>query len=142
MIVDFSPVPALVGGALIGLSASGLLLFAGRVAGISGIVAGLLRPEKGEVLWRAAFVLGLLLAGWALFRAPAPGAVLPRPLFVLGLAGFLVGLGTRLANGCTSGHGISGLARLSRRSIAATLTFMASGAITVLVVQHALRGGL
>jgi uncharacterized membrane protein YedE/YeeE len=138
-----SPLPALAGGALIGLAASALLLLGGRIAGVSGIFGGLLRPERGETLWRAAFVAGLILAGVVSLglRGGALGAGLPRSLAAVGLGGFLVGLGTRLANGCTSGHGICGLSRFSKRSIAATLTFMASGAATVLVVRHALGGG-
>lgn len=143
MIVEFSPLPALAGGALIGLAASALLLFNGRIAGISGIFGGLLRPEKGETLWRAAFVLGLFLAGVAFFRFRGASAIdFPRSLPLLGAGGFLVGLGTRLANGCTSGHGICGIGRFSKRSIAATLTFMACGALTVFLVDHALRGAV
>lgn len=143
MVIEFSPLPALAGGALIGLAASAMLLLNGRIAGVSGIFGALLRPEKGETLWRAAFVIGLFLAGVAFFRFRGASAIdLPRSLAVLGLGGFLVGLGTRLANGCTSGHGICGLGRFSKRSLAATLTFMAAGAVTVLVFDHALRGAL
>jgi uncharacterized membrane protein YedE/YeeE len=142
--VDFSPVPALAGGALIGLSASLMLLLNGRITGVSGIFGGLLRPEKGETLWRLAFVVGLLLAGlgFVLWRPGAIETDFPRSLAVVGAGGFLVGLGTRLANGCTSGHGICGLSRFSKRSLAATLTFMGTGAVTVFVVDHALRGVL
>jgi len=132
----------LVGGALIGASASMLLLLNGRIAGISGIVGGLLRPEEGEVSWRAMFAAGLLAGGAILHRwAPASfGApTVSMPLVIV--AGLLVGFGTRLGSGCTSGHGVCGLARLSRRSLAATLTFMATAAITTFVVRHLLGGG-
>lgn len=122
---DFAPLPALAGGVIIGLAASLALLGQGRIAGISGIFGGMLTPKPGDFGWRAAFVVGLLLAG-------AAGAVLypqaigrsDRPLWVLALAGLLVGFGTRLGNGCTSGHGVCGLARLSVRSLAAVLTFI------------------
>jgi uncharacterized membrane protein YedE/YeeE len=138
----FTPWSAILGGALIGGSASLLLLLNGRVAGISGIVAGLTRPEPGEASWRAAFVGGLLVGGVLLtFLYPAAfGApVVSLPLTVL--AGLLVGVGTRLGNGCTSGHGVCGLSRGSKRSLAATMTFMASGMLATFVVQHMLGGG-
>ena len=131
---------ALLGGALIGAAASGLLLFNGRIAGISGIVAGLLPPRGREGAWRLSFVLGLL-AGGALLRA-VPGAFggpHPRSLAVLGVAGMLVGLGTRISGGCTSGHGVCGLSRRSSRSLAATATFMATAGVTVFVFDHLLR---
>lgn len=132
----------LLGGVLIGLSASLLLLFNGRVAGISGIAGGLVAPARGEVAWRATFVLGLVGGGVLLsvlfpqlLGAPVvSGAVAPV------LAGLLVGFGTRLANGCTSGHGVCGLSRGALRSLVATLTFMATGALTVFVVRHVLGG--
>lgn len=128
---------ALAGGALIGLSASLLLVLNGRVAGISGIVGGLLAPARGEVLWRALFVTGLLAGGLAAYaiwpeRFDASGA--PALPFVA-LAGALVGVGTRLGNGCTSGHGVCGISRLSPRSLAATVTFMATGVLTVLAMR-------
>lgn len=121
---------AVAGGALIGLSASIVLLAHGRVAGISGIWGGLLRPRPGEVAWRAAFVVGLLAAGLAVSLA-WPGAIgaTDRSWPALAGAGILVGTGTRLGNGCTSGHGVCGLARLSQRSLAAVVTFMAVGMI-------------
>jgi uncharacterized protein len=133
----------LLGGAAIGLSASLLLLFNGKVAGISGIFGGLVLPKVGDVAWRAAFVAGLLLGGLLLTAAypaafPAPGS--GRSLGVVLLAGFLVGYGTRLGNGCTSGHGVCGLSRLSARSLVATLTFISTGALTVLVTRHLLEG--
>ncbi|WP_437970060.1 YeeE/YedE thiosulfate transporter family protein [Sorangium sp. So ce260] len=138
---EFSATGPLVGGALIGLSASLLLLFNGRVAGISGIFGGLLFREPGGAAWRAAFVAGLLLGGLAL-AAAHPGAFPPAggggSLGLVVAAGLLVGLGARLGNGCTSGHGVCGLSRLSVRSLVATMTFMATAAITVYVSHHVL----
>jgi len=135
----FTPWRSLAGGALIGLAAAVLLLGCGRVAGISGILGGLLRPLRGEWAWRLAFVAGLLASPWLFALA----AALPVPRIeagggVLVLAGLLVGLGTRLGGGCTSGHGVCGLARLSPRSLAATLAFMAAGFATVFVARHVL----
>ncbi|MCI0569512.1 MAG: YeeE/YedE family protein [Myxococcaceae bacterium] len=135
-------VASLLGGALIGLSAALLLLLNGRIAGISGIAGGLFFPARGEAGWRLAFVGGLV-AGGVLLAAFAPGvfgrgAVVSPALLVV--AGLLVGFGTRLGNGCTSGHGVCGLARGSTRSLVATLTFMAAGALTVFVVRHVLGG--
>lgn len=129
---------AVTGGALIGVAASGLLLLTGRVAGVSGIAAGLLRRPDAETAWRLAFVLGLL-AGGVVLRVVMPAAFQrpPSPSFaLLAVAGLLVGGGTRLASGCTSGHGVCGLSRRSPRSLAATLTFIASGVVTVLVARH------
>jgi uncharacterized membrane protein YedE/YeeE len=130
------------GGALLGLSAALLLLVNGRIAGVSGIVAGLLRPGPGETLWRALFVAGLLAGGLVAARVHpvAFASTVQRPALALAAAGVLVGFGTRLGNGCTSGHGICGVSRPSVRSIAATVTFMASGALTVFVVRHLLGG--
>lgn len=129
---------AVTGGALIGVAASGLLLLTGRVAGVSGIAAGLLRRPDAETAWRLAFVLGLL-AGGVILRIVMPAAF-QRPsspsFALLAVAGLLVGGGTRLASGCTSGHGVCGLSRRSPRSLVATLTFIASGVVTVLVARH------
>ena len=129
---------ALLGGVLIGAAASGLLLVNGRLAGISNIAGGLVSPPDAETPWRLSFFLGLLAGGGLLLLVDP--AVFPlgiaRPLAPLAVAGFLVGLGTSLANGCTSGHGVCGLSRRSPRSLAATLTFMATGAATVFVVTH------
>ena len=129
---DFTPLPALAGGALIGLAASLLLVAAGRIAGISGITAGLLLPVRGDVRWRALFVLGLLGGGIAaaLF-APQFIGTSPRSYVALAFAGLLVGVGTRLGNGCTSGHGVCGISRLAPRSIAATVVFMITGMLAV-----------
>lgn len=131
----------LLGGALIGLGVSLLLLTQGRVAGISGIVGSLLSPVRGDIAWRVFFLGGLLTGGLLLaWRLPAslPPMVLPDSggTALLGVAGLLVGFGTRLGNGCTSGHGVCGLSRGSPRSLAATLTFMATGVLTVFVARH------
>jgi uncharacterized membrane protein YedE/YeeE len=133
---EFSWLAPLFGGVLIGLSASLLLLVNGRVAGISGICAGLLTPQRGDVAWRGWFVAGLLLAGvGAVFVAPHAIGVAPRSLATLAIAGLLVGAGTRLSGGCTSGHGVCGISRLSVRSILATLTFIVSGMICVAALR-------
>ncbi|WP_395028436.1 YeeE/YedE family protein [Comamonas odontotermitis] len=142
MTIDMSaltPVTALLGGALIGLAAVLLVLFNGRIAGISGIVGSLLPPRAPGGAWRVAFVIGLLAAPWAygLF-APVPAAASPASWPVLAIAGLLVGFGTRLGSGCTSGHGVCGLSRLSVRSLVATLCFMAAGFATVFVARHVL----
>lgn len=129
---------ALAGGVLIGLSATLLLWLNGRVAGVSGILNGVLFPKKGDVSWRAMFLLGLVVAA-GLYMAFVPGAPVPRTDFsrvALVVAGLLVGFGTRMGNGCTSGHGVCGLGRLSMRSLAAVLTFMATAIATTFVVRH------
>jgi uncharacterized membrane protein YedE/YeeE len=139
---NFTPVASLAGGLLIGLSASAMLLLDGKIAGVSGIFAGVLRPARGETLWRAVFLAGLL-AGGALLRMLIPHAFdfgLLRSWGVLALAGLLVGFGTRLGNGCTSGHGVCGVGRVSTRSILATATFIATGAATVFVVNQVFGG--
>jgi hypothetical protein len=127
---------ALTGGALIGVAASLLLLLNGRLAGVGGIVAGLLQRPASEWGWRAAFVAGLL-AGGVLLGALHPSAFGPSPAspVLLVIAGAAVGVGTRFGGGCTSGHGICGVSRLSRRAIVATLTFMLSGAVVVALVR-------
>ncbi len=128
----FTPWSALAGGALIGLAASVLLALNGRVAGISGILGGLLVPVRGDVAWRALFLAGLGAGALlVLILAPSSFGASPRGLGTLAVAGALVGAGTRLGNGCTSGHGVCGLSRLSVRSLVATLTFIATGAATV-----------
>ncbi len=142
--MNFTPVSALLGGALIGLAASILLIARGRVAGISGIVGGLLEPKRGEVDWRLTFVLGML-SGAAVLALVHPRALHPGatqvPTMVTVLAGLLVGVGTQLGAGCTSGHGVCGISRGSPRSFAATLTFMAAGVASAFVVQHVVLGG-
>jgi uncharacterized membrane protein YedE/YeeE len=129
---------ALAGGVLIGLSASLLLWLNGRVAGVSGILNGVLFPKHRDVAWRAAFLLGLIVAA-GLYMALVPGAPQPRTDFPrpgLVAAGLLVGFGTRMGNGCTSGHGVCGIGRLSVRSIAAVVTFMVTAIATTFVVRH------
>lgn len=138
---EFTPWASLAGGVLIGLAAALLVLFNGRIAGISGILGGLLRPRAGDVGWRAAFVLGLVAAPvlWRLF-AELPPLRLEAGYVLLAAAGLLVGVGTRCGSGCTSGHGVCGLSRLSPRSLVATLTFMATGFATVYVMRHLVAG--
>jgi uncharacterized membrane protein YedE/YeeE len=139
---DFTPLSSLAGGLLIGLAASVLLLFNGRIAGVSGILGGVVTPVAGDIAWRLWF-LGGLVAGGLVLRLVRPDVFPGAPtssLAVILAAGFLVGLGTRLGGGCTSGHGVCGLSRLSVRSLAATLTFMTGGALTVLLVRHVLGG--
>jgi uncharacterized protein len=136
---SFTPWASLAGGALIGLATAMFVLLNGRIAGVSGILGGLLRPARGDIAWRIAFLGGLILA------APVYGllASLPQVRIDAGygtlvVAGLVVGIGTRYGGGCTSGHGVCGVSRLSPRSIAATAAFMATGFITVFVVRHLL----
>lgn len=133
----FTPYSALAGGLLIGLAAAILILANGRIAGISGIVSGLIRPRLGDIGWRAAFVVGLLLAP-LLYQAfaPLPESRVDAGWPLLLAAGLLVGFGTRLGAGCTSGHGVCGLSRFSPRSLVATLAFMGFGFATVFVMRH------
>lgn len=135
---SFTPLSALFGGLLIGVSAALLLFFSGRIAGVSGILSGIAIPRPGEVGFRLWFVAGLVAGGVIVARLSpsAFGGASHLPWASIVLAGLLVGFGTRLANGCTSGHGVCGLARLSKRSLAATLSFMAAGAAAVFVVHH------
>lgn len=138
---DFTPIPALIGGALIGLAASILLLFHGKVAGISGIFGGLV-TNAADRGFRLSFLGGLVFAG-VLARVVVPSsfattwsASLPVAL----VAGLLVGFGTQLGGGCTSGHGVCGISRMSKRSVVATVAFMATGFLTVFVARHVLGG--
>ena len=126
---------ALIGGALIGFSASLLLVFKGKIAGISGIVSGILTQKNHEGLWKCAFVVGLCIGGVILVQINPSAIQAPtgRTLPFIAIAGALVGFGTRLGNGCTSGHGVCGLSRLSKRSFYATCTFMCTGFITATV---------
>ena len=134
---QFTPWAALAGGLLIGLAAAMLLLLNGRIAGISGIVGGLLQRGAGPVGWRVAFILGLVAAPWLwTLAATLPSAEIDAGYGVLVLAGGVVGFGTRWGSGCTSGHGVCGLSRLSPRSLAATLIFMAAGFVTVYLLRH------
>ena len=135
---DFTPLSALAGGTLIGLATALLLVVNGRTAGVSGMLAGVLTPLRGDTAWRWFFLAGLLLAGLAAVRVePALVGASPRSLGVLALAGLLVGSGTRLSRGCTSGHGVCGLARGSLRSLVATCTFLAAGVVTVALLHFA-----
>ena len=138
----FTPISSLFGGALIGLAAAILWLGIGRIAGISGIVGSLLipgsRPQQSDIAWRVAFLIGLIAAPmlFGLAGGTLPPIQLPSSPVLIVLAGLLVGVGTRLGSGCTSGHGVCGLARLSPRSLVATVTFMATAFLTVFVTRH------
>lgn len=137
----FTPIQSALGGALVGLSTFLVLFFQARVAGVSGIAGTLFAPRKGDIGWRVAFITGMVAMGTvvSLLRPELFGQpVVSKATLVV--AGLLVGLGTRLANGCTSGHGVCGISRLSRRSIIATATFMGTAALTVLVT-NLVKGG-
>ncbi len=135
----FTPWASLAGGVLLGLASALFILLNGRVLGISGILGGLLRPRAGDAGWRIAFVAGLLAAPavWSLFAAPVVPRIEAGPALLV-VAGLLVGWGTRYGSGCTSGHGVCGLSRLSPRSLVATLAFMGTGFATVFVMRHLL----
>jgi uncharacterized protein len=136
----FTPWASLAGGVLLGVASALFILLNGRVLGISGILGGLMPPRRGDAGWRVAFLLGMFSAPAAfMLLAPAGFVQMPRIDAGFGLvvvAGLLVGLGTRYGSGCTSGHGVCGLSRLSPRSLVATLAFMGAGFVTVLVVRH------
>jgi uncharacterized protein len=135
--IHFTPWRSLAGGLLLGIATAMFLLLNGRVLGISGIASGLLRPTRGDTFWRVLFFAGLVASPWVLgsfYEVPAPR--FDNGWSTLVVAGLLVGFGTRMGAGCTSGHGICGIARLSPRSILATLCFMAMGFATVFVVRH------
>lgn len=142
MVIDslnFTPWSALLGGVLIGAAAALLILLNGRIAGISGIIGGLLRPVQGDILWRATFIGGLILAplAYGVFYA-WPNAQIDADYPGLIAAGLLVGVGTRYGSGCTSGHGVCGISRRSPRSMAATAIFMAAGFVSVYLIRHVL----
>ena len=143
-IVNFTPGTALLGGAIIGVAVSIFMFTTGRVAGISGVVGGVVCPTRGDVAWRVAFVVGLLLVGTiAAFAAPDNVAYdVTRSVGAMSIAGLLVGFGTRLGSGCTSGHGVCGLSRFSLRSLASTLTFIGAGVVTVTIVRTFFGGAL
>ena len=136
----FTPWTSLAGGLLIGAAAAMLLLLNGKIASISGILGGVLRPRAADIGWRVAFITGLMAAP-LLYRlaAPLPVVQIDAGTALLVVAGLLVGAGTRSGSGCTSGHGICGLSRLSPRSLVATATFMAAGFVTVFVVRHVIN---
>jgi uncharacterized membrane protein YedE/YeeE len=133
----FTPASALIGGAIIGAAVALFVVLNGRIAGVSGILGGLARPQAGDISWRVAFVAGLIAAplAWGLLAA-LPEIRVDTSVPVLVAAGLLVGVGTRYGGGCTSGHGVCGVSRASPRSVAATLAFMAAGFATVYVVRH------
>ena len=139
---DFTPLSSFLGGGLIGLAAVLLMLFYGRIAGLSGIVRGVLPPVSPDWKWRIAFICGAIIAPFCLvhiFRLTiAFDVAAPTPWLVIG--GLLAGIGVSFSSGCTSGHGVCGLARLSRRSIAATLIFMLTTAITLFIIRHIFGG--
>ena len=136
---SFTPGSAAIGGVIIGAAVAIFALMNGRIAGISGIVGGLLRPAPGDVAWRLAFVAGLIAAPLLCAAvAKLPAVVVEASYPTLVVAGFLVGIGTRYGAGCTSGHGVCGISRLSPRSLVATLSFMAAGFATVFVARHAI----
>ena len=135
-------IESLIGGGLIGLAASVFLLFSGRIAGVSGICFGVIKPKSGDFVWRFMFVIGLVLAGVAasIFMDDPFVNESGRSMAVIGLAGLIVGFGTRLGSGCTSGHGVCGLSRLSPRSLAATLTFIAVGVAAATLFRTMIGG--
>ena len=135
---DFTPVSALIGGALIGGSAAWLLVMNGRIAGISGVLGGLLQPSRSEFGWRLAFLAGMLLAPLIFLAAGGarPDVEIDASAGLLVIAGLLVGFGTRLGAGCTSGHGVCGIGRASPRSVAATLVFTGTAITTVFITRH------
>ena len=135
----FTPWASLAGGVLLGLASALFILLSGRMLGISGILGGLIRPRRGDAGWRIAFIAGLLVAPavWALFAQPVVPRIEAGPALLV-VAGLLVGWGTRYGSGCTSGHGVCGLSRLSPRSLVATLAFMGAGFATVFIARHLL----
>jgi uncharacterized membrane protein YedE/YeeE len=139
---DFTPISAAIGGALIGLSAVLLMLLNGRIAGITGVFAGLIDPTGIDRAWRATFIAGLIVAplsaAWIGFSVAMPK--MPTSFIVIAAAGLLVGFGTRRSNGCTSGHGVCGIARLSPRSLVATGVFMAAAMVVVALSRHVFGG--
>ena len=142
MLIDwnnFTPWASLAGGALLGIAAAMLMFFNGRIAGISGIVGGLVKPRLHDVSWRIAFITGLIIAPllWQIFSA-LPLILINTSNALLVVSGLLVGIGTRFGAGCTSGHGVCGISRLSLRSLIATLSFMFAGSVTVYIVRHVL----
>lgn len=137
--LNFTPCTSLVGGLFIGLAVAILLLFNGRIAGISGIIGGLLSPQKNDILWRLAFIFGLIVAPFFFsMLSPLPKVTIDAGTYRLIAAGLLVGIGTRYGSGCTSGHGVCGLSRQSLRSVVATIIFIMAGFLTVSVFRHLL----
>jgi uncharacterized membrane protein YedE/YeeE len=141
---SFTPIASGIGGVLIGIAAAGLLMFHGRIAGISGIAGGIFRREPGDTSWRVMFLVGLFAAGlgWSFFFPRDYLVEIDRSTGALVLAGLIVGLGTQVGGGCTSGHGVCGIGRLSKRSTVATISFMITAALTVFVVNEVLGGSI
>ncbi len=141
---NFTPVASLIGGMLIGLSVSVMLLFSGKIAGISGIVGGILSPAQNDTQWRLLFLGGLLVGGLMVgFSSADVFAIeIERSWPALILAGLLVGFGARFGSGCTSGHGVCGISRFSPRSLVATITFISTGALVVYIVNHLFGGAV
>ncbi|MBN9008176.1 MAG: YeeE/YedE family protein [Rhizobiales bacterium] len=139
---NLTPFSGLIGGALIGLATALLMLLTGRIAGISGIFGGLLTRTTGDAGWRIAFIAGLIAAPLlaTLAGRPLPTPIMPASFIMIAIAGLLVGIGTRMGSGCTSGHGVCGIARLSTRSLTATAIFMITAIVTVAIVRHGLGG--
>lgn len=140
---NVTPLSGLAGGALIGLAAAMLMLLTGRIAGISGIFGGLLSPTTGDRSWRSAFIAGMIAAPLlASFftNAALPSPAMPASMIVTITAGLLVGVGSRMGGGCTSGHGVCGIARFSARSLVATAIFMAAAIATVAIARHVIGG--
>lgn len=136
---NFTPWASLTGGILLGIASSMFILVNGRILGISGILGGLVRPAKGDAGWRLSFLAGMLVAPtlYALFATPIVARI-DAGWVTVGIAGLLVGIGTRYGSGCTSGHGVCGLSRLSPRALVATVAFMGAGFVTVFLARHAL----
>jgi uncharacterized membrane protein YedE/YeeE len=136
--LSFTPIPSLLGGMMLGLAATLYVLLHGRILGISGIVSGLVHPKKEDWSWRLAFIIGLLTAPFlaALFFGILPVIEVDANWFTVIIAGLLVGFGVQYGSGCTSGHGICGLSRLSPRSLVATLSFMTAGFLVVFIIRH------
>ena len=140
--LSFTPIPSLLGGIILGVAAALYVLFHGRILGISGIISGLLHPMSGDRAWRMALILGLLTAPLlaALFFEIHPIVEVEADWLAVVIAGLLVGFGTQYGSGCTSGHGICGLSRLSPRSLVATVSFMTAGFLIVFVLRHVIGG--
>jgi uncharacterized membrane protein YedE/YeeE len=136
--LSFTPIPSLLGGMILGIAAALYVLLHGRILGISGIVSGLIHPKQGDVVWRLSLVLGLMSAPFwaALLFEIRPIVEIDADWYAILIAGLLVGFGAQYGSGCTSGHGICGLSRLSPRSLVATLSFMGAGFLTVFVLRH------
>ena len=141
---SFTPIASTIGGVLIGIASAGLLMFHGRIAGISGIAGGIFRPMAGDTSWRVMFLVGLFAAGvgWSYFFPEDYLVAIDRSTAALVVAGLTVGVGTQIGGGCTRGHGVCGIGRLSKRSTVATISFMVTAALTVFVVNEVLGGSI